>query len=71
MTYGKINLHTLDSVAEYYEQGESQHICVGTSKSHADSLGTFFNATSDMPQLSKVRLLHFFFRIDDKYLHSS
>ena len=29
MTDGKINLHTLDSVAEYYEQGESQHICVG------------------------------------------
>ena len=26
MTDGTINLHTLDSVAEYYEQGESQHI---------------------------------------------
>ena len=32
MTDGTINLHTLDSIAEYYEQGEKQHICVGTSK---------------------------------------
>lgn len=31
MTDGEINLHTLDSVAEYYEEGIHQHICVGSS----------------------------------------
>ncbi len=31
MTDGEINLHTLDSVAEYYEEGTRQHICVGSA----------------------------------------
>lgn len=31
MTDGEIQLHTLDSVAEYYEEGTRQHICVGSA----------------------------------------
>ena len=31
MTDGEINLHTLDSIDEYYEVGNSQSICVGSS----------------------------------------
>ena len=31
MTDGEITIHTLNSVAEYYEEGSKQHICVGSS----------------------------------------
>ena len=31
MTDGQINLHTLDSIDEYYEVGNSQSICVGSA----------------------------------------
>ena len=31
MTDGEIIIHTLNSVAEYYEEGTRQHICVGSS----------------------------------------
>ena len=32
MTDGEITVHTLNSVAEYYEEGKRQHICVGSSE---------------------------------------
>ena len=31
MTDGEIVVHTLNSVAEYYDEGSRQHICVGSS----------------------------------------
>lgn len=32
MTDGEITIHTLNSVAEYYDEGNRQHICVGSSR---------------------------------------
>lgn len=32
MTDGEITIHTLNSVAEYYDEGSKQHICVGSSR---------------------------------------
>lgn len=32
MTDGEITIHTLNSVAEYYYEGNRQHICVGSSR---------------------------------------
>ena len=32
MTDGEITIHTLNSVAEYYDEGSRQHICVGSSR---------------------------------------
>lgn len=32
MTDGEITIHTLNSVAEYYNEGNRQHICVGSSR---------------------------------------
>ena len=32
MTDGEINLHTLDTIDDYYKVGLNQHICVGVSK---------------------------------------
>ena len=31
MTDGEITIHTLNSVAEYYDEGSRQHICCGSS----------------------------------------
>ena len=56
MTDGKINLHTLDSVAEYYEQGESQHICVGTSKYFLKADTLVFTATMDGKTIATVEI---------------
>ena len=56
MTDGKINLHTLDSVAEYYEQGESQHICVGTSKYYLKAETLVFTATMGGKTIATVEI---------------
>lgn len=32
MTDGEINIHSLDTIDDYYEVGVSQHICVGSSR---------------------------------------
>ena len=56
MTDGKINLHTLDSVAEYYEQGESQHICVGTSKYFLKADTLVFTATMGSKTIATVEI---------------
>ena len=56
MTDGKINLRTLDSVAEYYEQGEKQHICVGTSKYFLKADTLVFTATMGGKTIATVEI---------------
>ena len=45
MTDGTIRLHTLDSVAEYYDEGTKQHICVGSSGYYLKEDTLVFTAT--------------------------
>ena len=45
MTDGTIRLHTLDSVAEYYDEGTRQHICVGSSGYYLKEDTLVFTAT--------------------------
>ena len=45
MTDGTIRLHTLDSVAEYYDEGTKQHICVGSSSYYLKEDTLVFTAT--------------------------
>ena len=56
MTDGTINLHTLDSVAEYYEQGESQHICVGSARYFLKADTLVFTATMDGKTIATVEI---------------
>lgn len=56
MTDGKINLHTLDSVAEYYEQGESQHICVGSARYYLKADTLVFTATMGGKTIATVEI---------------
>ena len=56
MTDGTINLHPLDSVAEYYEQGERQHICVGTSKYFLKADTSVFTATMGGKTIATVEI---------------
>ena len=54
---GTVNyLHTLDSVAEYYEQGESQHSCVGTSKYFLKADTLVFTATMGGKTIATVEI---------------
>lgn len=50
MTDGVINLHTLDSIAEYYEQGEREHICVGSARYYLKADTLVFTATMNGKQ---------------------
>ena len=56
MTDGKINLRTLDSIAEYYEQGESQHICVGSSGYYLKENTLVFTATMEGKTIATVEI---------------
>ena len=56
MTDGKINLHTLDSVAEYYEQGESQHIYVGSARYYLKADTLVFTATMEGKTIATVEI---------------
>lgn len=56
MTDGVINLHTLDSVAEYYEQGEREHICVGTSRYYLKADTLVFTATMNGKTIATVEI---------------
>ena len=56
MTDGTINLHTLDSIAEYYEQGESQHICVGSARYFLKADTLVFTATMDGKTIATVEI---------------
>ena len=44
MTDGEINIHTLDTIDEYYEVGTSQKICVASSKYYLKSKSLVFVA---------------------------
>ena len=44
MTDGEIVVHTLNSVAEYYEEGTKQHICVGSSSYYLKKDSLVFTA---------------------------
>ena len=56
MTDGIINLHILDSVAEYYEQGESQHICVGSARYFLKADTLVFTATMEGKTIATVEI---------------
>ena len=56
MTDGTINLHTLDSIAEYYEQGERQHICVGSARYFLKADTLVFTATMEGKTIATVEI---------------
>ena len=56
MTDGKIRLHTLDSVAEYYDEGTKQHICVGSSGYYLKPETLVFTATMEGKTIATVEI---------------
>ena len=56
MTDGKIRLHTLDSVAEYYDEGTKQHICVGSSGYYLKADTLVFTATMEGKTIATVEI---------------
>lgn len=56
MTDGTIRLHTLDSVAEYYDEGTKQHICVGSSGYYLKPETLVFTATMDGKTIATVEI---------------
>lgn len=56
MTDGKIHLHTLDSVAEYYDEGTKQHICVGSSGYYLKADTLVFTAIMDGKTIATVEI---------------
>lgn len=56
MTDGTIRLHTLDSVAEYYDEGTRQHICVGSSGYYLKEDTLVFTATMEGRTIATVEI---------------
>lgn len=56
MTDGTIQLHTLDSVAEYYDEGTRQHICVGSSGYYLKEDTLVFTATMGGKTIATVEI---------------
>lgn len=56
MTDGTIRLHTLDSVAEYYDEGTKQHICVGSSGYYLKEDTLVFAATMGGRTIATVEI---------------
>ena len=56
MTDGTIRLHTLDSVAEYYDEGTKQHICVGSSGYYLKPETLVFTATMEGKTIATVEI---------------
>ena len=56
MTDGTIRLHTLDSVAEYYDEGTKQHICVGSSGYYLKPETLVFTATMNGKTIATVEI---------------
>ena len=56
MTDGIINLHTLDSITEYYEQGEREHICVGSARYYLKADTLVFTATMKGKTIATVEI---------------
>ena len=56
MTDGTIRLHTLDSVAEYYDEGTRQHICVGSAGYYLKADTLVFTATMGGKTIATVEI---------------
>lgn len=56
MTDGTIVLHTLNSVAEYYDEGTKQHICVGSAGYYLKADTLVFTATMEGRTIATVEI---------------
>ena len=56
MTDGTIVLHTLNSVAEYYDEGTRQHICVGSAGYYLKADTLVFTATMEGRTIATVEI---------------
>lgn len=56
MTDGTIWLNTLDSVADYYEEGTRQHICVGSAGYYLKADTLVFTATMGGKTIATVEI---------------
>ena len=56
MTDGEIIIHTLNSVAEYYEEGSRQHICVGSSSYYLKKNSLVFTAKIGNKTIATVEI---------------
>lgn len=56
MTDGEIVVHTLNSVAEYYEEGSRQHICVGSSSYYLKKDSLVFTAKIGRKTIATVEI---------------
>lgn len=56
MTDGEIVVHTLNSVAEYYEEGTRQHICVGSSSYYLKKDSLVFTAKIGNKTIATVEI---------------
>ena len=56
MTDGTIVLHTLNSVAEYYDEGTKQHICVGSAGYYLKADTLVFTATIEGKTIATVEI---------------
>lgn len=56
MSDGSIDLHTLDSIDDYYEEGSKQHICVGSSGYYLKADTLVFTATMNGKTIATVEI---------------
>ena len=56
MTDGIIRLNTLDSVADYYDEGTKQHICVGSAGYYLKADTLVFTATMGGKTIATVEI---------------
>ncbi len=56
MTDGEIIIHTLNSVAEYYEEGSRQHICVGSSSYYLKKDSLVFTAKIGRKTIATIEI---------------
>lgn len=56
MTDGEIVIHTLNSVAEYYDEGSKQHICVGSSSYYLRKDSLVFTAKIGNKTIATVEI---------------
>ena len=55
-TDNEIEIKTLDSVDEYYEEGRTQHICVGSSQYYLKAESLVFSARIDGKTVATVEI---------------
>ena len=56
MTDGTIRLHTLDSIADYFDEGTRQHICVGSAGYYLKADTLVFTATMGGKTIATVEI---------------